>query len=249
MEWDDRRVLDRVDFDVHAGTFTIVVGPNGAGKSTLLDVLRGYRVPHHGDVRFEGTPIASLSPKERAARVGWLAQHPRVRDVMTVAEWLTTARFRFAETPRVARPKVEQALRWVDRLHLLDRLAHTLSGGEAQRVALAALMTQEARLWLLDEPTHHLDPAAVLAILERLRDRLREGQTMVAVVHDLDEITAVLEPSDHERVWVVGLKEGTVRFRRPMGAPDALADALSDLYDVQMRAVTVEGRPRFVVMP
>ncbi|MEM6929001.1 MAG: ABC transporter ATP-binding protein [Myxococcota bacterium] len=249
VQLDGRWVLDGVDLDAAEGSLTVLVGPNGAGKSTLLDVVRGWRRPARGRVQVAGRSLAGLSPKARAAEVAWLAQHPRVHDVMTVTEWLGTARFRFGESPTVALPAIAEALAEVGMGWAIDRSAHTLSGGEAQRVAVAALVAQEARVWLLDEPTHHLDPAAVQAILGVLKARLRGGQTMVLVAHQLDEITSGLEPSDLERVVVVGLREGTRRFALPLDDPDTVAVALSDLYDVRVDAVRLAGRVRFVVVP
>ncbi len=249
VQLDGRWILDGVDLAVAKGTLTVLVGPNGAGKSTLLDVLRGWRRPTRGIVEVSGRALHDLTPRERAAQVAWLPQHPRVHDVMTVAEWLGTARYRFGEVPSAARPAIDASLAEVDMAWAVDRFAQTLSGGEAQRVALAALIAQEARAWLLDEPTHHLDPAAVQAILGVLRRRLREGQTMVVVAHQLDEITSVLEPDDAPLVSVVGLREGRLRFVRPLDDPQELARALSELYDVRLEAVTLAGRVRFVVVP
>lgn len=246
---DGRWLLRDVDLELAEGTLTVLVGPNGAGKSTLLDVLRGWRRPSAGEVRVADQLVHTLPPKTRAAHVAWLAQDPQFTDVVTVAEWLSAARFRFGESPRAARPAARQALDQVGMVETLDRLVPTLSGGEAQRVAIAALIAQQARIWLLDEPTHHLDPAAVRAVLEVVLTRFRDGQTMVVVAHHLDEITSVLRSSDHDRVRVVGLGQGQVRFERPAEDAEALASALSELYDVRLRAVTVSGRPRFVVDP
>ncbi|MEO0600378.1 MAG: ABC transporter ATP-binding protein, partial [Myxococcota bacterium] len=216
VQLDGRWVLDGVDLDAAEGSLTVLVGPNGAGKSTLLDVVRGWRRPSRGHVEVAGAQLADVSPKARAAEVAWLAQHPRVHDVMTVAEWLGTARFRFGEAPSAARPAIEAALAEVGMGWAIDRFAHTLSGGEAQRVAIAALIAQEARVWLLDEPTHHLDPAAVQSILGVLKVWLHRGQTMVLVAHQLDEITSGLAPAELDRVVVVGLREGARRFEIPL---------------------------------
>lgn len=249
VEVDGRWILDGVDLVAAEGSITVLVGPNGAGKSTLLDVIRGWRRPERGWSGVAGRRIAGLSPKARAAEVGWLAQSPRVRDVITVAEWLTTARFRFGEAPVAARPAIDAALGEVGMAWARDRLAHTLSGGETQRVALAALIAQEARVWLLDEPTHHLDPAAVQAVWTTLRERMRRGQTMMIVAHHLDEVSCALEPEEQAKVQVVGLGRGRVRFALGLDAPEAIASALSDLYEARLEVATIAGRARFLVVP
>jgi len=249
VQREGRWILDEVDLDVATGSLTVLVGPNGAGKSSLLDVVRGFVRPERGRVSVGGQPVHRLLPKARAAEVGWLAQHPRVHDVISVAEWLATARFRFGEAPRAARPAIAAALDEVGMGWALERLAHTLSGGEAQRVALAALIAQEARVWLLDEPTHHLDPAAVQAVLAVLRRRVAAGQTMVVVAHQLDEITCALTPEEQARVRVVGLRAGRVHSVLALDRPEVVAEALSDLYQARLDAVCVAGRTRFVVVP
>ncbi len=89
--------LGPVDLDLPTGRLTVVVGPNGAGKSTLLGVLAGLIRPDAGRVELDAVELLGLRPLERAARVAWLPQAPRVEDGVTAEEAVAAARYRHRE--------------------------------------------------------------------------------------------------------------------------------------------------------
>ncbi|MDO8562812.1 MAG: ABC transporter ATP-binding protein [Candidatus Limnocylindria bacterium] len=148
-----RTVLDGISFEIAEGTLTALVGPNGAGKSTLLRCVAGV-TPHEGRItRFEGT---------RAPRgaIAYLPQSPRLPAEATVAEIVVL----------FAHDRADAAVSFAPDP---TRRAGTLSGGEGQRAALAALLAMRPRLLLLDEPTADLDSAArrdLLLALTAARD-------------------------------------------------------------------------------
>ncbi|MFE6235523.1 ABC transporter ATP-binding protein [Cellulosimicrobium sp. NPDC057862] len=160
------RVLDAVDVTVPAGTSLLVLGPSGCGKSTLLRALVGV-VPHTlpgtvaGGLRVAGLDPREVPPPALAARVGLVQQRPGDQLCLAhVDEELRFALENRGADPRTMDDRATAALAAVGAAHLRDRPTHALSGGEAQRVAVAAALVADPELVVLDEPTALLDPAA-----------------------------------------------------------------------------------------
>ncbi len=237
-----RALLDGINLDVHAGELVIVAGPNGAGKSTLVGALFGWTSIDGGAVECEGTPVGKLSGVERAARLGWLPQRAALAEPMPVIEQVMAARFRMRESRAQRLQHAYEALEEVGLRHLAERDGTSLSGGEAQRVSLAALIAQDARTWLLDEPANHLDPKVQTELMQIVLGEWRCGKTVVLVTHDPDRVLARVTDGPAR---VVGLREGRVMFELSAHA-DSLPEALSDLYDVPVTAIMVGGRRRFL---
>jgi iron complex transport system ATP-binding protein len=240
------RLLEGVDLRAEPGDFLAIVGPNGAGKSTLLRALLGLARPAAGAVTVGDRPVDALGGRERAGLLSWLPQRDAGVEPVRVVDRVAAARFRFAEGRAASLKAAAQALVALDVAGLSERLVDTLSGGEAQRVALAALAAQEATWWLLDEPAHHLDPARQVAVYRHLGDRWRAGQGMVVVTHDVNLLAHAAPGEQAERLTVVGLAEGQVRFRAPLADP-TMAERLSELFGVAVRGVDVDGARHFAV--
>jgi energy-coupling factor transport system ATP-binding protein len=182
-------VLDRVDLEVADGEQLLVVGPSGCGKSTLLDVLSGV-VPQGlpaevvGDVLVAGQDPRHVPFARLALRVGRLGQDPAANACLpdVLDEVALTLENRGVPRAEIG-PRVQDALRRVDALHLAGRRTSALSGGEQQRVALAAVLAGEPEVLLLDEPTSMLDPAAAHRVRQVLAARATgaPGTTTVLV--------------------------------------------------------------------
>lgn len=176
------RLLDGVSVGVETGEVLGVVGPSGAGKSTLLRLLNRLDEPTEGTVLLDGTDYRTLAPRELRRRVGLVPQRPALREG-TVAENVATG-------PRLRGESVDDAAveRLLDRLDLTGygpRDATDLSGGEAQRVAVARTVLNDPEVLLLDEPTASLDSAAGERVEALLADLIAEtGLTCVLVTHD-----------------------------------------------------------------
>ena len=178
------------DVDVRAGECWAIVGPNGAGKTTLLATLAGLRAPAHGTIAYDGTPLASLSMRDLARRRGWLPQDSvdffpaSVLETVLIGRHPYLGRWQWESAADVARAR--RALADVGLAGFESRQVDSLSGGERRRVALAALLAQDAALVLLDEPSSHLDLVHQIAALDVLAQLARErGRTVVMVLHDL----------------------------------------------------------------
>jgi len=185
-----RTLAADLSFAVQPGECWAIIGPNGAGKTTLQRVLAGLAPALAGEIRYGGTPLAALGARERARHRAWLPQDTddpfpsSVLETVLVGRHPHLPRFGWETAADVALAREALA-----RFHLagLDaRDVRTLSGGERRRVALAALIVQDPAVFLLDEPSSHLDVAQQVATLETLTALVRERRrAALMVLHDL----------------------------------------------------------------
>ena len=188
-----RASLRDIALRIEPGTFTVLAGVSGSGKSTLLRAFSGL-VPHFhggeatGELSVGGLDVREHGPGELAAVCGTVFQDPETQVVMSGvrAELELPLEHRGEPAGSVARAVEETALA-LGVAHLLDRRTDTLSGGELQRVAIAAAMVHDPPLLVLDEPTSQLDPVAGDELVWQLR-RLNEdwGTAVVVAEHRLE---------------------------------------------------------------
>ena len=188
-----RASLRDITLTIEPGTFTVLAGVSGSGKSTLLRAFSGL-VPHFhggeatGELSVGGLDVRDHGPGELAAVCGTVFQEPETQVVMggVRAELELPLEHRGEPAGAVARAVEETAL-GLGVAHLLDRRTDTLSGGELQRVAIAAAMVHDPPLLVLDEPTSQLDPVAGDELVWQLR-RLNEdwGTAVVVAEHRLE---------------------------------------------------------------
>jgi energy-coupling factor transporter ATP-binding protein EcfA2 len=193
--------LNDVSLEIGAGQFALVIGPSGSGKSTLLRCINGL-VPHFsggklsGRVTVNGLDTREHPPRDMAATVGFVFQDPEAQFVTErVEDELAFALENAGVPPLTMRKRVEEVLDALGIAALRDRAVSSLSGGEQQRVAIAAALALQPSVLVLDEPTSQLDPQSaedVLAALVRLNADL--GLTIVLAEHRLER---VLQYADH----------------------------------------------------
>ena len=199
----DRPVLDVPDLRFEAGRVTALLGPNGSGKSTLLRLLAGLERPRSGRVLIDGKP----APRARSS-VAYAFQEAVFLSGSLRANLDLALRLR-GLAPDERRSRLAEAAGACGVVHLLDRPAKRLSGGEAQRANLARALALRAPLTLLDEPLAGFDERGRGQMLEELPALLRRfAGTAVLVTHDRDE--ALRLAAD-----LVLLREGCVRAAGP----------------------------------
>lgn len=173
-----------------AGECLALLGPNGAGKTTLLNTIAGLRSPTVGEVRIEGRPLAQWDSLALARCRGLLTQHQGDHFSSSVLQTVLIGRHphlgRWGWEGEADEALARAALREVGLEGFEARDVQTLSGGERQRVAIATLLTQSPRLFLLDEPSNHLDLHFQIAMLDLFRQRANAGCGVVMVLHDVN---------------------------------------------------------------
>jgi energy-coupling factor transport system ATP-binding protein len=208
-------VLAEVSFEVAPGEFVLLAGRSASGKSTLLRAACGL-VPHfhggevEGRVTVAGLDATRSGPGELAAKVGYVAQDPETQVVSTtVAAEIELPLEMRGDAPGDRARAVEEVALALAIPHLLGRAVDTLSGGELQRVALAAALVTRPRLVLLDEPTSQLDPVSGDELIWLLR-RLNEewGVAVVLAEHRLERCLAAADR-------VVAVTAGRIGFDGP----------------------------------
>ena len=204
--------LRDVSLNLPPGEFALLAGRSASGKSTLLRAACGL-VPHfhggeiEGRIEVAGIDAIAAGPGELAAVVGYVAQDPETQVVSTTVSAEIELPLEMRGDPSASRARaVEEVALALAIPHLLDRAVDTLSGGELQRVALAAALVTRPRLVLLDEPTSQLDPVAGDELIWLLR-RLNEewGVTVLLAEHRLERCLAAADR-------VIAMASGSVAF-------------------------------------
>ncbi|MGZ8752350.1 MAG: ABC transporter ATP-binding protein [Acidimicrobiia bacterium] len=194
--------VDRVSLDVEEGSIVGLIGPNGAGKTSFIDALTGF-TPSVGSIRFDGEPVETLPPHQRARRgIVRTFQSLELFDDLSIREnlavaadrphWWTT--FVDALHPRRGRDDdVEWALEAVGLAGFGDRLPTELANGPRHMVALARALVSRPRLALLDEPAAGLDTSETAELAERLRALPGLGVSVLLVDHDMGLVLGVCD--------------------------------------------------------
>lgn len=226
-------VSERLDVEIPEGEFTVIIGPNACGKSTLLKSLARMLKPSAGRVLLDGRDIHSRSTRAVARRLGLLPQSAVAPDGITVVDLVARGRYPHqgllrqwsAEDEAV----VAEAMEATDIADLASRSVDELSGGQRQRVWIAMVLAQQTPLLLLDEPTTYLDITHQLEVLDLCAKLHRDGRTLVAVLHDLNQAARYA-------THLIAMRDGAVVAE---GAPVDIvtADIVEKVFDLPCRII------------
>ncbi|MFD8770559.1 ABC transporter ATP-binding protein [Microbacterium oxydans] len=205
-------ILHSVDLDLAPGSLTAIVGANGAGKTTLIQALAGVVPPPRGQVSVDGIDPGTASPRDLAARIGFVFQNPEHQFIApTVFDELAHGlRLRHVPDAEIT-ARVDEMLTRFGLEHKTDVHPFLLSGGEKRRLSVGTALITRPRVLALDEPTFGQDRARAAELLDLLQELRADGTTILIVTHDLQ---LVAEHASH----VVLLAEGRVRATGPTAA-------------------------------
>lgn len=194
-EFDGKKTLDNVSFDVYQGEFLSILGPSGCGKTTILRILIGLLQPDSGIIEKEGVDITKSHPSERG--MGIVFQNYALFENMTVLQNVEYAlkirkENKSKETQAKIREKVLEMIRHMELEEHMDKKPSLLSGGQQQRVAIARTLVMNPDIILFDEPMSALDAATRLSLRKVLKDIQKDfGTTMIYITHDQEEAFAM----------------------------------------------------------
>lgn len=243
------RVFDGLTLAVDRGQHTAILGPNGAGKTTLLRLISREIYPEARDtpsVRVMGRGLQNVGALRR--RLG-LVSHDLQHEYLDRVPVLTAVLSGFAASQGLAGVPFEPAIAHLERARALvgelglhgleDRPFRQLSTGQQRRTLLARALVHRPLALVLDEPTAGLDPAAAFAFIDRVRELVRAGTTIVLVTHHVNEIAPEISR-------VVLLKDGQV-IADGMKAELLTSSRLGQLYGTRLRVLESGGY--YVALP
>lgn len=191
--------LRKINLEIEKGDFILLSGPTGCGKTTLCRCITGL-IPHFhagvfgGAVIVDGLNTLHVPVYEIAKKVGMVFQNPENQLVaMNVERELGFAMENLAYAPAAIRARIEESIERFQLHHLRTKAPYELSGGEQQRVAIAAILTLDPEIIILDEPTSNLDPLAAKRIIGLLKDLNSKYQkTIIVIEHRLELVTPLI---------------------------------------------------------
>ena len=182
------RILNNINLEVKEGEIITLIGPSGCGKSTLLKCINGLEKLTAGKVYIEGQEISCKNTNLNLLRtkLGIVFQQFNLFPHMTVKQNITLAPIK---VKGIAANEAEFiAMELLEKVGLLDKMnkyPDELSGGQAQRVAIARSLAMQPDIILFDEPTSALDPQMTMEVLDVMKGLAQEGMTMIVVTHEM----------------------------------------------------------------
>lgn len=185
----EKMLVKQASLELRAGELIALIGPNGAGKTSLLRAGLGLIRPASGRATLNGEDITQMSPVQRAQKIAYLPQIRPLAWPNLVFDIVALGRFAFgANISRLSeadRDAIHDAMKACDILHLSERRADTLSGGELARMHCARALCGRTPLLIADEPIAALDPKHQFNIMDLLRRYVDDGGGALIVLHDI----------------------------------------------------------------
>lgn len=235
-------VLNEITADIPAGQVTALLGPNGSGKTTLLHLILGLLRPLQGQILVAGRATETYSRRELSHVLGLVPQQEQVVFDISVAEYVLLGRAPHLGLLQLPSEQdmavVDEALVATGLTRFRGRTVPSLSGGEKQLATVARALAQHPAIFLLDEPTSHLDIGNRRRVLELMRGLAGGTNTVIFTTNDPNSAAAIC---DH----VIMMRDGKILAAGSVS--DALTGPhLSAIYGVNVEVIEVHGRPLVV---
>ncbi len=237
-KYDEKVVVDNVDFEIPRGKVISLIGPNGAGKSTVMGMISRLIERDSGSIHFEEKDITKWKSKDLAKRLAILTQTNAIQMKLTVRELVTFGRFPYSGSHVTKEDEqiIDRAIEYMELKEFENRFIDELSGGQRQRAYIAMVIAQDTEYVLLDEPTNNLDiyhATNLMKMVRKLCDEL--GKTVILVLH---EINYAAFYSD----YICAFKDGKIA---KFGTVEEVMtkEVLSEIYRVDFEILEIEGKP------
>lgn len=238
-------IINNISLNIKAGKLVSIIGPNGAGKSTIANMIAGILKPNKGYITIYDKNILSINKKEKAKLISFVPQQYSysVAD-FTVEDFVAAGRYPyldyFGTITKEHLDKIHYYMNLTNIYHLKERHISTLSGGEKQKVNIAAALAQEAEFIILDEISSFLDPKAKYEINNLLVKLNQENKySIILITHDLNYALAVNSS-------FICIKKGAL-FAYAESSEMVEHNIFSDLYD--MNFTYLKNNQRTVIVP
>jgi phospholipid/cholesterol/gamma-HCH transport system ATP-binding protein len=212
LAFDERVILDRLNFKVLRGETKIILGGSGGGKSTIIKLVLGLLKPDEGQVLVDGEDITDYSEAQMVAvrkKIGMVFQEGALFDSLSVYDNVAYRLHEQGLSEEEVEPEVRRMLRFVNLEDAIDKMPAELSGGMRRRVGIARALIGDPKIVLFDEPTAGLDPPTARTICElamKLRDL--EDVSSIFVTHEMNNLDYLCSE------YAVVNEEGQVVFER-----------------------------------
>ena len=244
----EKQLLNAVSLNLRKGSLTALLGENGAGKTTLLKCLLGIMKTSSssGSLEVCGEDVQSYSRIGLAREIAYVSQLLESKVDFTVLDFVMMGRYAyqggFSYHDKGGAEVVKEALDKVGMSNFSNRTLHTLSGGERQKVCLAAALAQQSSILILDEPTAYLDPYQRDEIQSLLADIAKqEGLSLLVVTHDLNWVSMNFD-------YMYGMKQGKVVVN---GTVEEVfnQDNLHQLFGIDFTMIEHPVAKRLMILP
>lgn len=234
-KYDDNSILNDICCEFPKGKITAIVGENGSGKSTLLSIIGRFLSATDGNVFIGDTLASQFERNEYARTVSTLRQSQQIQAKIRVEEFVKLARFPHSKGKLTQKDHeiVAHVLRIMECENFKERYLNTLSGGQLQRVYIAAIFAQDTDIILLDEPLNNLDLKHSHHLMKLIKEFARlHGKTIVVIMHD---INMVYQYAD----YALALKNGTIVHCGDVSSFKS-EEVLEQIYDLKFQLIHQE---------
>ena len=235
----DSIVISNIDVEIKKGEITTIIGPNGSGKSTVLKAMTRLLKYQKGTVYVENKDLLQYESKELARIIGILPQRHSAPPDFKVRDLVSYGSMPYKRWYEKNKEEDEKIIDWAMEVtgvtELQNKSIQACSGGEAQRVWIAMVLTQKPEILFLDEPTTYLDISHQLETMKLVKKLKKE--TKIGVVMVLHDLNHALEVSDH----IVVIKDG---YKYSEGTPDEVITPtmMKEVYNVECDVLHIPGR-------
>ena len=237
-QYNQKKVVKDVSFELPKGKIISFIGPNGAGKSTVLNMITRLISKDSGEILFDDKDISFYKSKELAKRLAILTQTNNITMKLTVYELVSFGRFPYSGSKLNEEDinKVNEAIAYMELTELKDRFIDELSGGQLQRAYIAMVIAQDTDFIFLDEPTNNLDiyhSSNTMKLVKRLCNEL--NKTVILVLHEINFASVYSD-------YIGAFKDGYL-YKFDTVDKVMTKENLKELYNVDFDINMVNGKP------